>query len=371
MDYYDILGVDKSASDKDIKSAFRKKAAELHPDRNKDPKAPEEFKKVNEAYQILSDPQKRKMYDQYGSAPFANGGQGAGGYGGFGGEGMQFDFSDFFGGGFGDIFGDDNPFADVFGGGRRGQPKNQGSDVMVRVRVTMDDVIKGPEKEITYKRKEKCHTCNGAGGQKVETCPNCKGSGKVSQVTRSILGNVQVVRECPECNGSGKKILEKCQTCNGDSVIDAEKKLKIRIPSGIESGMNLRFQNEGNAGRFGSASGDLYVEIDVQNDKKFLRDGDDLLKEVKLPIYSLILGDEIELETYDGNKKVKIPAGLQIGEKLALRNLGVPNIRTKNRGDIILTISVEVPKKLGKEEKELFEQLKGIDVKKGNKFWKF
>jgi molecular chaperone DnaJ len=360
-DYYDILGVSRDANEKEIKSAFRKKAAALHPDRNKDPKAPEEFKKVNEAYQVLSDPEKRKMYDQYGSAAF-NGGGGYGG--GFDPNGMQFDFSDLFGGGFDSIFGDANPFSDIFGGGRRtSQPTNRGADVHLRVTISLDDVISGPEKTIRYNRRERCTTCNGQGGTKVETCTNCKGSGRVTQVTRSILGNMQVVRECPECQGTGKKILEKCQACRGESVVEASHEMKIRIPKGIDSGLSLRFRGEGNAGKFGGESGDLFIEITVQNDKRFVRNGDDLHVDIELPLYSLVLGDEIVVSTLDGDKKVKIPAGIQIGEKLSMRELGLPNMRTQKRGDIILTIKTEIPKKVRKEEKELYERLRDLDKK--------
>jgi molecular chaperone DnaJ len=363
-DYYDILGVSKDATDKEIKSAFRKKASENHPDKNKDPKASENFKKVNEAYQILSSPEKRKAYDQYGSAAFANGGGGAG----FDPNGMQFDFSDMFGGGFDSIFGDSNPFADIFGGGRRSsQQSNVGGEVHLRITISLEDVILAPEKTIRYNRKERCATCNGQGGAKVEECKNCKGSGRVAQMTRSILGNMQVVRECNECHGSGKKILEKCKVCHGESTVEASKELKIRIPKGIDSGLSLRFRNEGNAGKFGGEYGDLFIEIQVQNDKRFIREGDDLYMELRLPLYSLVLGDEKIISTFDGDKKVKIPAGMQVGERLSLRELGIPNMRTQKRGNIIIMIKADVPKSVKKEEKELYERLKDLSENKGKK----
>lgn len=365
FDYYEILGVSKNATDKEIKSAFRKKAAAFHPDKNKDPKAPEEFKKINEAYQVLSDPEKRKMYDQFGASAFENGG----GFNnqGFGGAG--FDFSDFFGGGFESIFGENNPFGDIFGGRTSARQSNRGEDISVRIKVTLEDIIKGPEKEIQYNRKVQCKVCQGKGGSKVETCKTCNGSGRVAQVTRSLLGNMRIMRECPECRGTGKKILEKCSVCHGESVVSETKNLKIRIPGGIESGMNLRFREEGNAGIFGGEYGDLFVEIVVEKDNRFMRQGDNLLMKLNLPIYSLILGDEVDILTFDGQKRVKIPAGIQVGEKLALKELGIPNRITKKRGDIILDISVEVPKKINQKEKELFEELKEIDKNKGKGFF--
>lgn len=370
-DYYEILGVSRNATEKEIKSAFRKKASTLHPDKNKDPKAPEDFKRVNEAYQILSDPQKRKTFDQYGSNAFANGGGGAGSGGFGGGNGQEFDFSDIFGGGFSSMFGDESPFGDIFGGGQRAKSKsNQGTDVHVSIKVTLEDVISGDEKTIRYNRKEKCSTCGGKGGSKVETCKTCNGEGRVAQITRSILGNMQVVRECPECRGTGKKILEKCQVCKGESIVDASREMKIRIPKGIESGMNLRFQEEGNAGQFNGKSGDLFVEVEIQVDNRFVRSGDDLIFDIDLPIHSFVLGDEIIIPTFDGNKKVKIPAGMQVGEKLSLRELGIPNLRNQKRGNIIIKVNALIPKKLSKDEKEIYQRLKDIDSEKPKGFWR-
>lgn len=367
-DYYETLGVSKDSSAEDIKRAFRKKAAQFHPDRNKDPKAPEEFKKVNEAYQVLSDNEKRRVYDQYGSGAFNGSG---GGFNGYSGGGVEIDFSDIFnGGGFGDIFGDNNPFGDIFGSRRRTQDRNRGEDIAVRLQVTLEDVINGPEKEISYSRKEQCKTCTGLGGQKVETCKTCKGSGRVAQVSRSLFGNIQVMRECAACKGTGKEILEKCQVCKGESVVDGIRSFKIRIPKGIESGLNLQFTGEGNAGKFQGTSGDLFVQIDVKNDKNYVREGDNLVLNMKLPLYSLVLGDEIEVETFDGNKKVKIPAGLNFGEKLTLEGLGIPNMRTKHRGNIVLKVDVDMPKNLSKEEKDLYLRLQEISERKGKPFWR-
>jgi molecular chaperone DnaJ len=363
-DYYEVLGVDRTASPEEIKKAFRKKAAQLHPDRNKAADAPDQFKKVNEAYQVLSDAEKRKMYDQYGSGAFDNNGFNGGG------GGMQFDFSDLFNGGFESVFGDESPFGDIFGGGNRGRDRNKGNDLYLNVDITLEEVITGPEKQIKYNHKESCKTCNGQGGAKLETCKTCKGSGRVAQVSRSLFGNIQVMRDCVDCNGTGKIILDKCKVCHGETVINALRTFKIRIPKGVESGMNLRFTGEGDAGKFKSQGGDLFIEIRVKEDKDYVRKGDDLQKKIQLPIYSLILGDELTIPTFDGEKKVKIPAGMEIGENLILKELGVPNLRTKRRGDIILQINVDVPKNLSTEEIQLFEKLKTIQESKGKGFWK-
>ncbi len=364
-DYYEILGVSKTATDQEIKKAFRKKAVELHPDRNKAHDAAEKFKKINEAYQVLSDSQKRKMYDQYGSNAFQGGGNP------FGGQGhsrdMQFDFSDIFGESFDSIFGNANPFEQIFGGSRGSKPK-KGEDLAVRIDITLKDVIEGPEKEIEYRRKEACSTCGGKGGEKVKQCPTCTGTGRVKQVTRSLFGNVQVVRECTDCNGTGNKIEEKCKICKGSSIIDALKKIKIRIPSGIEGGMNLRFMGEGNAGKFNIPAGDLYVEINVKKDK-FTRIGDNLQIERDFPIYSLVLGDKFELETFDGIKEITITEGTDIGTIIKIVGLGVPNIRTKKRGDIFLGVKAEIPKKLSSEERDYYHKLQSLNANKKKSFW--
>lgn len=359
-DYYEILGVPKSASEQDIKKAFRKKAAELHPDRNKDPKATEEFKKVNEAYQILSDPQKRKTYDQYGSAAFDGSNPFA--QGGFGGNGQQFqvDFSELFGEGFETIFGD-SPFGDIFGGGRQRQNRNRGNDIQLSIEIPMSDVISGPEKTIKFKKKEKCSHCHGTGGDKVETCRTCQGTGRIKQVSQSILGNIQVMKECNVCNGTGKEILEKCKVCNGNSVVDVEKEMKIRIPAGIEDRMNLRFTGEGDAGKFDSPAGDLFIEIRTKDELGFKREGDNLIKNIPVTIYSLVLGDKFNIDTFDGVKQVEIKQGQSPKEKIILKNLGIPNLRSKNRGSIILDLDLEMPKRLTKEQKQLFEKLKELD----------
>ena len=368
-EYYDILGVSKDATEQEIKKAFRKKAVELHPDRNKAPDAAEKFKQLNEAYQVLSNPEKRKMYDQYGSSAFANGGGNP--FGGQGYQDFQFDFSDLFGEGFDSIFGGGgggNPFEQIFTGGRQASQK-KGRDLTLRINITLDDVIKGPEKEIEYKHKVKCNTCDGKGGTKVQDCKNCDGKGRVQQVTRSLFGNVQVVRECPTCNGTGKEILEKCTTCHGETIVDSTRKLKIRIPAGIESGMNLRFTNEGDAGKFGTPAGDLYIEVNVKNDSTYIRMGDNLQIDQKVSVYDFILGSNISLETFDGTKSIEVKPGTDIGTVVTLKELGIPNLRTKKRGDILVKLNAEIPKKLSKEEKELFEKLRSVSANRRKGFW--
>lgn len=366
MDYYEILGVSKTSSEQEIKKAFRKKAAEFHPDRNKSPEAPEQFKKVNEAYQVLSNPEKRKMYDQYGSSAFSNGGAAGGpGY-----QDFQFDFSDLFGEGFDSIFGGagGSPLDQIFGNQRNQKPK-KGRDLSIRIYISLEDVIKGPEKEIEYKRKTKCTHCDGKGGEKVQECKNCNGSGTVQQVTRSLFGNIQVNRECPVCNGTGKEILEKCKTCNGETLVDENHKLKIRIPAGIDTGMNLRFVGEGDFGKFNTPAGDLYIEIVVKDDSGYQRVRNNLVITKKFPIYTFVLGDEVILKTFDGDKKITIKPGTDIGTTITLKELGIPDLRTKKRGDILVELNSEIPKKLSKEEKDLFTKLKELSAKKNQSFW--
>lgn len=352
-DYYAILGIDRNASAEDIKRAFRKKASELHPDRNKDPKAPDMFKKVNEAYQVLSNPQKKQMYDQFGSAAVDGNGFGNGGGGGF-----QFDFSDLFGDGLDSIFGD-SPFGDLFG---RKNNRNTSDEYNLYLKILVDliDIINGNEKEIYFEKNEYCPVCKGKGGTKVETCPTCKGRGKVSQITRSVFGNIQVLKECLECHGTGKKIIEKCSNCNGTSIIKTTKTLKIKIPRGIESGVNLRFKSEGNAVPFQNRYGDLFIQIDVKNNNNFIRDGDNLIYSLEISFYSLVLGDEIEINTLEGVEKLHLSPGHPVDQKIVLQNKGIPNFNTGKRGSLIIILKPIVPKDLTNEEYQLYKQLKEI-----------
>jgi molecular chaperone DnaJ len=362
-DYYEILGINKSATEAEIKKAFRKKAVEFHPDRNKAPDAAEKFKQINEAYQVLSDPKKRQMYDQFGKSAFGGGQGNTGGY--YGGQGgMEFDFSGLFGDNFGTFFGEEsgNPLEQIFGN-TRSKKQTRGKDLYVQMNIKLEDIINAPEKEIQYRRKNHCSACNGQGGKKVEKCKNCSGTGRVKQITRSLFGNIQVMTTCPVCKGSGYEILEKCNVCKGESVIDETHKLKIRIPAGIESGMNIKFSGEGDAGKFKKEHGDLYIEINVDYGN-YKRVGDDLNIDMKVPLYSLILGDKLIFETIDGAREIKIPHGTEIDTIISLQGLGVPNLHTKRKGNLNLKLRTEIPKKLSKEEKELFERIKEIQSKK-------
>lgn len=373
-DYYQQLGVGRDATQEEIKRAFRKKAAVMHPDRNKSPNAHEEFKQLNEAYQVLSDPQKKQYYDQLGHDNFKrSASQGGFESRGSSAGGFEFDFSDLFSqGGFGNMFDDESIFGDIFGsrqrgGGRKGA--NRGEDLFINLDIELIDVLNGNEKEINYKRKEKCQACGGTGGSNVVTCRTCNGQGRVSQVTRTILGTMQVMRECPTCNGTGKEIKEKCKKCNGETLTTENHKLKIRIPQGIETGVNLRFQGEGNSGKFGNPYGDLYVQITVKQDLRFKRKGNDLYFSLDVPFYYLVLGEEITVPTLDGDKLVKIPAGTEIGNKLTLRELGLPDFRTKKRGNIYIDLNVKLPTKLSSEERDLFLKIKAIEEGKSKKSW--
>lgn len=357
-DYYEILGVSKDASETDIKKAFRKKAVEYHPDRNKSPDAAEKFKKVNEAYQVLSDPEKRKMYDRFGSSAFTGANAGGENYG----QQVQFDFSDLFGEGFDSIFGESNPFGDIFGGRASSKDTNRGKDLEIKLDIGLSDVIFATEKTIEFYRKEKCSNCKGNGGSKVEKCSNCNGSGRVAQVTRSLFGNIQVVRPCPKCNATGQVILEKCNVCKGYSTVGTKHSIKIRIPAGVESGMTLRFSGEGDAGKYGGKNGDLYIVLNVKSEKGFIRQGNNLIKEIKIPFYTLILGDTLTFDTFDGEKTIKVPPYTKVGVDLVLKGYGVPDMHTKNRGDIVIKLTPEIPDKLSQEEITLYNKLKEIDI---------
>lgn len=360
MDYYDILGVNKGATEQEIKKAFRKKAAELHPDRNKSPNASQDFKRVNEAYQVLSDPQKRATYDRFGSAAFENG-DGAG----FGsGQGVQFDFSDFFGGGFDSVFEGNSPFEDLFGFGGNPRKKKRGSDLQINLEIELSDVLNGPEKEIQFSKKVSCDKCGGKGGSKTQKCRTCGGSGRVTQVTRSILGNIQVAKECQTCHGTGEEILDKCDKCNGSGTIDKVSTLKIRIPRGIEDGMTLRFTNEGNSIGSKGDNGDLFINITIKKHASIRRNQSNLVLDLIVPIYSVVLGEKYQVETLDGLKQIDIPAGFKVGQKILLKGLGLPQLNSSTRGDFIVNIIPDIPSKLSSEERKIFESLRDLGKSK-------
>src|SRR3989339_730670 len=364
-DYYKALGVDKNASSEEIKKAFRKKAHEFPPEKRGGDEA--KFKEINEAYQILGNVDKRKQYDQYGDAAFqgqgfagtgmrwedfvraAQGGQ-AGGFSNMG--GLQFDFGDI-----GDLFGG---LGYIFGfGGGRGSRQRRGSDIQTQIEIPFREAVFGATKEISLFKTAACGKCQGNGaepGTPITTCKTCKGSGVVTQVQRTILGSFQTRGACPDCRGEGKQAEKNCNQCGGSGLQRENVRLSVKIPAGIDDGQTIKLAGQGEfAG--GGMAGDLYVTIRVQPERGFERDGDDILTGAKISIAQAVLGDKISVATVDGDVTLKIPAGTQSGTVFKLRGCGAYSLRGGGRGDQLVTLNVEIPKKLGREERKLFEEL--------------
>lgn len=364
-DYYEVLGVNKSASDDEIKKAFRKLAVKYHPDKDGGDEA--KFKEANEAYEILKDKQKRQRYDQFGHAGVGGASGGAGGFsgnpfGGFGGQNIKFDFG---GGGFGDIFGD------LFGmgGAGRAQRQNRGRDVETSINLDFKEAIFGTEKEISMTLDDRCGHCKGNGaepGYDFKTCPTCKGSGQVNRVMNTLFGAMQQVVQCEECGGRGKVPEKRCTVCGGDGVVRQRQNIKLKVPAGIDDGATIRLNGRGEAARGGGNKGDLYVHVHVKADKKWTREGDLILSEETIDMVEAALGTEIEVETVDGVVTMKVPAGTQSGTDFKLSGHGVPHMNSERRGAHIVTVRVETPRNLSGKQKELLEEFKG--AKKG--FWR-
>jgi molecular chaperone DnaJ len=345
-DYYEVLGVARSATEQEIKSAYRKLALKFHPDRNPGDKvAEEQFKEAAEAYAVLADTDKRHMYDRFGHA-----GLGGAATGGF--DPTVFTgFEDILGG-LGDIFG----FGDVFGGGRRRGGPQRGADLRYDLEISFEEAAKGTEASIQIPRPETCETCHGSGaaaGSSPVTCPQCQGRGQL----RYQQGFFTVARTCGQCRGSGSVITKPCATCRGAGRVQQEKKLSVRIPAGIATGQRLRLSGEGEAGPGGGPSGDLYVVVHVQEHPFFQRDGNDLYCEIPLNFTTLALGGEIQIPTLDSKEAFTIPAGTQTGSTFRIRGQGMPDVSGRGRGDLLMTVKVSTPKKLSKEQRKLLEQL--------------
>ena len=376
-DYYDVLGIEKNASEADIKKAYRSLAKKYHPDSNPDnPGAEAKFKEASEAYAVLSDADKRQKYDQYGHSAFANGADGG------------FDFSDFdFNDIFGDIFGGDI-FGDLFGGGSRRNGGNrgpsQGANVRTGVRITFEESVTGVDKELDVHLKEECKTCHGSGakpGTSPETCPQCQGQGRVVEQQQSLFGMVQNVRTCPSCNGKGTIIKEKCPTCYGGGYTSEKKKIQVTIPAGIDNGQSIRIRDKGEPGLNGGPRGDLLVEIQVGRHPVFRREGYNIYSTVPVSFAKATLGGDLVINTVDGDVLFNVKSGTQTDTKVRLKGKGMPTVRDKKvRGDHYVTLVVKVPTKLNDEQKEAlrnFEQAMGEDSSsdekdgKESKFKKF
>ncbi|SRR6056297_2573709 len=357
-DYYEILGVSKDASKEEIKKAYRKQALKNHPDKNPgDKEAETKFKEAAEAYEVLSNDQKRAKYDQFGHS-------GLGGAGGFSGGGMSMDdiFSHF-----GDIFGEAFGFGDFgFGGGRSGsrgstrRRTTKGSNLRIKVKLTLKEVAHGVTKKVKLDKYIQCDACNGTGaegGSSYDNCPTCKGTGQVTRVTNTLLGQMQTTSVCPKCGGEGRVITNKCNKCYGEGIVKNKEVVNIDIPPGVAQGMQLNVSGKGNAARRGGINGDLIVYIEEEPHEDLIRDGSDLIYPLYLTIPQAAMGDQVEIPAIDNKVKIKINPGTQPGKILRVRGKGLPDINGYGRGDLLVNVNVWIPTKLSKEEKNILEDL--------------
>ncbi len=356
-DYYEVLGVPKSATSDELKKAYRKMAIQYHPDKNPgDQEAEEKFNEAAEAYEVLNNPEKRRKYDQYGHA-------GLGNQGGFGG-GMTMDdiFSNF-----GDIFGDffGGGFGGGFGRSRSQQRVQQGSNLRIRVKLTLEEISTGVEKKVKVNKHVLCDSCGGSGarsGSKPSTCTTCKGSGRVVRVTNTFLGQMQTASTCPHCNGEGQIITDRCTSCSGTGLMKGEEVISIRIPAGVEQGMQLSMSGKGNAAPRGGISGDLIVLVEEAEHEIFKRDGSNLLYEHSISYADAVLGTQVDVPTLDGKARIKIPSGTIPGRMFRLKGKGLPSVNHYDRGDLIVSINIWVPESVTRDEKAFLEQMQ---TKKG------
>ena len=353
-DYYEVLGITKDATKEEIKKAYRKQALKYHPDKKPGEKKSEEIlKEAAEAYEVLSNEEKKARYDRYGHAGMGNNG------GGFSGQNMTMDdiFSSF-----GDIFGD--AFGGGFGGfsgSRRGRRVNKGSNLRVKVKLTLQEIATGAEKKIKVNKYDTCDTCDGTGAadsSSLSTCSTCHGSGHVTRLTNTLLGQMQTTVVCPSCGGEGKTIVKKCATCYGEGIVQKEEIIKINIPAGVGKGMQMTVGGKGNAARRGGVNGDLLVVIDEEEHPDLIREGNDLIYNLFISIPDAVLGTHVEVPTVDNNVKIKIEPGTQPGKILRLRGKGLPEVNGYGRGYLLVNVNVWIPKAVSKDEAKIFEKFK-------------
>ncbi|HJA84110.1 MAG TPA: molecular chaperone DnaJ [Candidatus Bacteroides intestinavium] len=364
-DYYEVLGVEKNASADEIKKAYRKKAIQYHPDRNPgDKEAEEKFKEAAEAYDVLSNPEKRARYDQFGHAGMSGAAGNGGPFGGFGG-GMSMDdiFSMF-----GDIFGGHGGFGGFSGfgggGGNTQQRYHRGADLRVKVKLTLKEISTGVEKKFKLKKYVPCPHCHGSGAEGnggVETCPTCKGTGSIIRNQQTILGTMQTRTTCPTCGGEGHIIKNKCKECGGEGIVYGEEIVTVKIPKGVAEGMQLSMSGKGNAGKHNGVPGDLLILVEEEPDKELIRDENDLIYNLLLNFPTAALGGTVEIPTIDGKVKVKIEPGTQPGKVLRLRNKGLPSVNGYGTGDLLVNVSIYVPETLSKDEKKALEEMEKSD----------
>lgn len=367
-DYYDILGVSKNATDAEIKSAFRKLAKKYHPDVSKEENAAEKFKKCQEAYAVLSDPNKRRQYDQFGHAAFS-GGAGGSGMGGFS---SNFDFGDM-----SDIFDDILGGLGGFGGFRQSNSRRssngprKGNDVLYRMTIDFEEAVFGCKKDIKIDVVDNCSECNGKGGFNSSTCSECRGSGTITQEQRTMFGTFLTKTTCPYCNGSGTVFEKKCSACKGKGKVKKNKTITVNIPAGIDSENRLRVASKGEAGSNGGNPGDLYIEFTVKPHEFYERVDDDIYVSLPLTIVDATLGCKKEVPTPYGNISLSIPAGSQSGDKLRVKGKGIANVSSKKKGDMYVVLNVIVPEKLSRDQKKIFESLKKTTLDNSPEFRKY
>ena len=367
-DYYEVLGVEKNATADQIKKAYRRKAIEYHPDKNPGNKeAEDKFKEAAEAYEVLSNPDKRARYDQFGHAGMSGAAGNGGPFGGFSG-GMSMDdiFSMF-----GDIFGGHSGFGGGFGGGYSSnqQRRFRGADLRVKVKLNLKEISTGVEKKFKLKKYVKCSHCHGTGAEGnsgTETCPTCNGTGSVIRNQQTILGTMQTRVTCSTCGGEGKIIKEKCKECSGEGIVYGEEVVTVKIPAGVAEGMQLTMNGKGNAGKHNGIPGDLLILIEEEADKDLIRDEDDLIYNLLLSFPTAALGGAVEIPTVDGKVKVKIEPGTQPGKVLRIRGKGLPSVNGYGTGDLLVNISIYVPETLSKDEKKALEKMEDSDNFKPN-----
>jgi molecular chaperone DnaJ len=357
-DYYDVLGVSRGADAEEIKKAYRKMAIKYHPDKNPgDKQAEENFKEAAEAYEVLSNPEKKARYDQFGHAANAHSAAGGGGFGG-GGMNMEDIFSQF-----GDIFGGGSPFDGLFGGGRQGgggRRVQRGSNLRIKVRLTLEEIANGTEKKIKVNKQVACKTCDGTGAKdrsSIQTCKTCGGAGAVRRVTNTILGQMQTTSTCPTCNGEGTVITAKCTVCHGEGVTRDEELISINIPAGVSEGMQLSMSGKGNAAPRGGIAGDLIILIEEIPHETLKRDGNNIIYDLHISFVDAAIGTSVEVPTIDGKAKIKIDPGTQGGKILRLKSKGVPEVNSYHRGDQLVHINIWTPKALSREERDILEKL--------------